>query len=195
MPLGARIAIAVVLGLVLLFALLILWAKKSQARQTAAWSELGLRITSTKPMLRAEGSYRGFPVIVEETLHHHREGTSHATRIVLSGRGAAQAMLMARRQRGIASAEPAGMREIPTGDAAFDSHFRAFGQGMVPWQDPAHRARALALGTRGLLGEIVEVHVAQGQARVVLSHAGLAAAKIRDAVELAAALVTPAQWR
>lgn len=47
----------------------------------------------------------------------------------------------------------------------------------------------MALGTRGLPGDLVELHLARGQVRVVLGMAGLPEQKLRDALELGAALL------
>lgn len=163
-------------------------AKGARTAQVAGLQRLGLEVEEGRRGILATGTIDGHPVRIEEDLLHHRDGTSQRTLLTVDG-GAVPVTTYVEsvRRAAFAAGAPAGLRQVPAGDASFDRHFR------VHTDDPARSAvltrpgsrwLMLQLGTRGLRGEVVDLHVTRGQVRMTLGHSGLSPDHLHRALAL-----------
>lgn len=185
---GFVVALVLVIGVVLLAR-----AGKHDARQLQTFlHERGLHVTSASP-LRAVGAYRGCQASLEQLQQHGRAGRSLSTRLVVTGSGNLQTALRQVSPVGMhVSGDPAGMRQVSSGDHTFDARFRAFAgdpRGEAIWRDPNLRARILGLPRRGLPGSLLELDVVHGQARITLADWRSSPQEIQDLLDLGVGLV------
>lgn len=190
---GIGIGIGAAVGVVVLLVIggiLLAFAGKRNAGQLHAFLQSqGLSVTSANP-LRAAGSYRGCQASLEHLQQHGRTGRSLTTRATMNGSGNLQAALRQVSPVGMhVSADPAGMRQVATGDPEFDGRFRAFAgdpRSEAVWRNPNLRAQIQSLPRRGLPGSLLELDLIPGQARITLADWRSAPDEIQRVLDLAA---------
>jgi hypothetical protein len=189
---GIGIAIVVVIGIVLLARA----GKRNNQQLQAFLHSRGLHVARASP-LQAAGGYRGCQASLEQLQHHGHAGRSLSTRMVLTGTGNVQTALRQVNPVGEhVSGDPAGMRQVSSGDHEFDARFRAFAfdpRGEAVWRDPGMRARILGFRRRGLPGSLLELDLVNGQARIMLAGWTSSPEEIQAVVDLGVDLIAAAR--